>query len=102
MAPKQSALPTRDDAPARLTDVAIARLRLLATHVDFADLTARGVLEKTRGGYMVLNQDELPRHALAQVKVRGTAVVCGKRFTKLQFRDGTKKARAMLKKYGLD
>lgn len=70
-------------------------LQQFTTPIDFDDLTARGVLKKSGGWYIVLEPNNLPRHAWRQV----IAIESGPKATlKLKFTRPTKKAQALYKR----
>ena len=75
------------------------RLNDMATPIDFADLTARGVLRKSGGWYILEKPDELPQYAWAQAKSIARINNNGNEVVKLQFRDTTRRAKALLEKY---
>lgn len=72
------------------------KVRELATPIDFDALIRNGVLEKHGAWYKILNMNELPPHAKAQIKTLKSG---GKEGTLAKFQTSTKRAEKLLKDY---
>ena len=70
-------------------------LKELATPIDYDDLIAKGVIEKSGAWYVVLKPNDLPHYAWRQAT---TMELNPHRCLKLKFKKSTKAAEALYKK----
>lgn len=84
------------DETAKMLAGLLPELKQMATPIDFADLMEREVLKKAGESYLLLKQQELPKHAWMQM-VSMTRTKAG---MKVRFKDTSRAAQKLLTKIG--